>query len=140
METILEGIHRVRREWQEVFSPELPHECKPPTKKPNLYIPGPNEVSVSVSPINLGEYKVITPPSPTPTSDPAPQSASEIKSPVATETEGSYEVFLYNRDSAQISAILSEFPTEALAVAEVEKLRKQGLPAFYATKGVHKNL
>lgn len=140
METILEGIHRVQREWREFFSPEPPPDCKLPTGKPDYYTPSPNAVPVAASPTNQGGDLAITPASPAPPSDPAPPPASEIKPPVAPETEGPYEVFLYNRNSARISVILCEFPTEALAIAEVEKLRKQGLPAFYATKGVHEIL
>ncbi|MEM0143086.1 MAG: hypothetical protein QXL94_03935 [Candidatus Parvarchaeum sp.] len=44
-------------------------------------------------------------------------------------------VFFFDKANDTVSEILSEFDSIPAAEAEVSRLRKQGLPAFYATKG-----
>jgi len=49
-------------------------------------------------------------------------------------------VFLYDDKTDSVSTILNEFPSAQEAEAEVNKLRNQGLPAYYAAKGYIDNL
>lgn len=48
-------------------------------------------------------------------------------------------VFLFDDKNDTISEVMSEFHTVPEAEAETAKLRKQGLPAFYAAKGEYIN-
>lgn len=44
-------------------------------------------------------------------------------------------VFLFNMKENIISELLGTYDDSESAIKEVEKLRKQGLPAFYASEG-----
>ena len=44
-------------------------------------------------------------------------------------------VFLYGNKDDKVTEVISEYPSAQEAQAEVEKLKKQGLPAFYGPKG-----
>jgi len=70
-----------------------------------------------------------------PTSQPV---ASPTAQPTASPNEPQ-AVFLYDDKTNTISEILAEFNTVQEAEAEVKKLRGQGLPAYYATRGVYAN-
>ncbi|MEM0148427.1 MAG: hypothetical protein QXN16_00565 [Candidatus Micrarchaeaceae archaeon] len=84
------------------------------------------------------------PPQPTPSPSAAPQPMSfavpaagnQIQAPVAEPQV----VFFFDKASNTISEILNEFSNIPSAEAEVARLRKQGLPAFYATKGDFVNM
>jgi len=70
-----------------------------------------------------------------PTSQPI---ASSPAQPTASPNEPQ-AVFLYDDKTNTVSEILAEFNTVQEAEAEVKKLRGQGLPAYYATRGVYIN-
>jgi hypothetical protein len=57
----------------------------------------------------------------------------------AIAESGKQVVFIFDADNDTITGVLSEFNTVQEAQAEVEKLRKQGIPAFYGAKGVYEN-
>ncbi len=56
-----------------------------------------------------------------------------------TPTSDSQVVFLYDDKNNRVSEVMNEYPTEQQAALEVAKLRKQGLPAFYAANGIFAN-
>jgi len=57
-----------------------------------------------------------------------------------TPNNGPQTVFLLDDKTGSVSAILNEFPNAQEAEAEVNKLRSQGLPAYYTAKGYIDNL
>ena len=65
----------------------------------------------------------------------APAAAQGTQAP----TSSSQVVFLYDDKDDKITEIMSEYPTAQEAEVEVARLRKQGLPAFYAAKGEYIN-
>lgn len=132
MKTILEGLHYVREVSREITSSDQPTDSEEFVVKQNNYKPTPSTTSDTASqPINHVVNWAI------PLAVPLPPPVSENRMPIYQEPQRTYEVFLYNMVENRISVILSEFPTIFEAEAEVARLRRQGLPAFYATKWVH---
>jgi len=68
-----------------------------------------------------------------------PTTPQNTVSQPATAHNEPQTVFLYDDKTGSISEILGEFDTIQEAEAEVKKLREQGLPAYYATRGVYIN-
>jgi len=69
-----------------------------------------------------------------------PQTQAYIPSTQMPTPNGPQTVFLLDDKTGTVSTILNEFPNAQEAEAEVNKLRSQGLPAYYAAKGYIDNL
>jgi len=69
-----------------------------------------------------------------------PQTQAYIPATQMPTPNGPQIVFLLDDKTGAVSTILNEFPNAQEAEAEVNKLRNQGLPAYYATKGYINNL
>ncbi len=65
-----------------------------------------------------------------------PPQVTPISIPMTNEPQ---VVFLFDDKTDTISEVMNEFPTVQQAELEASKLRKQGLPAFYASKGEYVN-
>jgi len=71
-------------------------------------------------------------------SQPTATSPPTASQPTASPNEPQ-AVFLFDDKTDTVSEILGEFNTVQEAEAEVKKLRGQGLPAYYATRGAYIN-
>ena len=89
-------------------------------------------------PQELFRFQSTNAPSEQPASSPIVQSQPTVSQPTASPNEPQ-AVFLYDDKTNTVSEILAEFNTVQEAEAEVKKLRGQGLPAYYATRGVYTN-
>jgi len=69
-----------------------------------------------------------------------PQTPAYIPNTQMPTPDGPQTVFLLDDKTGAVSTILNEFPNVQEAEAEVNKLRSQGLPAYYAAKGYIDNL
>ncbi len=69
-----------------------------------------------------------------------PQTPAYIPNTQMPTPNGPQTVFLLDDKTGAVSTILNEFPNAQEAEAEVNKLRSQGLPAYYAAKGYIDNL
>jgi len=69
-----------------------------------------------------------------------PQTQAYIPTTQMPTPNGPQTVFLLDDKTGAVSTILNEFPNAQEAEAEVNKLRSQGLPAYYAAKGYIDNL
>ncbi|MEM4097246.1 MAG: hypothetical protein QXS81_00985 [Candidatus Micrarchaeaceae archaeon] len=104
------------------FGPQYPREIYSITPETfmamhNIQQPASQSTTMNLQPTNLTA---------------APVTASnQIQAPVAEPQV----VFLLDKTNNTVSEILNEFSSIPAAEAEVARLRKQGLPAFYATKG-----
>ena len=87
----------------------------------------------SVSPNLLNVVK------PMPQMPPPQMQVPTVQQTMQTPTTNSQVVFLYNDKDDKVTEVMSEYQTVQEAEAETARLRKQGLPAFYATKGEYIN-
>ena len=71
---------------------------------------------------------------------PQAQTTQTSAAQTPTSNNSPQTVFLYDDKTGSVSTILNEFPNAQEAEAEVNKLRNQGLPAYYAAKGYIDNL
>jgi len=75
-----------------------------------------------------------------PQAQPQAQTIQTSAAQTPTSNNSPQTVFLYDDKTGSVSTILNEFPNAQEAEAEVNKLRSQGLPAYYAAKGYIDNL
>lgn len=87
----------------------------------------------SVSPNLLNVVK------PMPQMPPSQVQVPTVQQTMQTPTTNSQVVFLYNDKDDKVTEVMSEYQTVQEAEAETARLRKQGLPAFYGTKGEYIN-